>query len=124
KVGIMPGAGGTQRLLRAVGRPVAAMLLLCGETLGAERAYQLGLVSELVPDAALDRAVQLAGKAAEMPPKAVAAVRRVLAVGADLPLESALALENREFLLLFDTADQEEGMRAFLEKRKPQYRGA
>jgi enoyl-CoA hydratase len=123
-VGIMPGAGGTQRLLRAVGKQVAAMMLMTGEAISGERAYQLGLVAELAPDGqALERALALARKAARMPPKSVAATRRVLRRGADLPLDAALALENREFLLLFDTADKTEGMRAFLEKRKPEFKG-
>jgi enoyl-CoA hydratase len=123
-VGIMPGAGGTQRLLRAVGRPVAAMLLLTGEQLTAERAFQLGLVAELTEEGqALVRATALARKAARMPPKAVAATRRMLRQGPDLPLDAALALENREFLLLFDTPDKTEGMRAFLDKRRPAFTG-
>ncbi len=123
-VGIMPGAGGTQRLLRAVGRPVAAMLLLTGEQLTGERAWQLGLVAELADEGqALARAQALAKKVTRMPPKAVAATRRVLRQGPDLPLDSALALENREFLLLFDTADKTEGMRAFLDKRRAEFKG-
>jgi enoyl-CoA hydratase len=123
-VGIMPGAGGTQRLLRAVGKPVASMLLMCGEMLTGERACQLGLVAEFCAEgAALPRAKELARKAARMPPKAMRATKRVLRQGADLPLEAALALENREFLLLFDTEDKSEGMRAFLDKRKPAFTG-
>jgi enoyl-CoA hydratase len=123
-VGIMPGAGGTQRLVRSVGKQVASLMLLSGEQLTGERAYQLGLVAELAePGQALERALALAKKAARMPPKAVAATRRVLRQGADLPLDAALALENREFLLLFDTADKTEGMRAFLDKRKPEFKG-
>ncbi len=124
RVGIMPGAGGTQRLLRAVGKPVASLLLLTGELLGAERAAQLGLVSEWVTEgSALERALMLANTAANMPPRALRAIKRVLALGADQPLEIALALENREFLLLFDTQDKTEGMRAFLDKRPPRYTG-
>ncbi|AOE86785.1 enoyl-CoA hydratase-related protein [Pseudomonas sp. TCU-HL1] len=124
RVGIMPGAGGTQRLLRAVGKPVASLLLMTGETLGAERAAQLGLVSELVEEGpALERAYALAQVIAGMPPKALRAIKRTLALGADQPLEVALALENREFLLLFDTQDKTEGMRAFLDKRAPNYKG-
>ena len=123
-VGIMPGAGGTQRLIRAVGKQVASLMLMCGEMLGGERAYQLGLVAELAePGETLARAMQLARRAAAMPSKAVLATKRVLLQGPDLPLDAALALENREFLLLFDTQDKTEGMRAFLEKRKPVYSG-
>ena len=123
-VGIMPGAGGTQRLVRTVGKQVASLLLLPGEPLSGERAFELGLVAELAPAGeALSRALELAKKAARMPPKAVAATRRALRQGADLPLDAALALENREFLLLFDTADKTEGMRAFLDKRKPGFKG-
>lgn len=123
-VGIMPGAGGTQRLIRAVGKPVASMMLMTGEIITGERAHQLGLVSDLVEDGkTLERAKQLAKRVTRMPPKALLAMKRVLQQGADLPLAEALALENREFLLLFDTADQTEGMRAFLEKRKPEYTG-
>lgn len=123
-VGIMPGAGGTQRLLRSLGKQVASMMLLTGEQITGVRAFQLGLVAELAePGKALPRAIELAKRAARMPPKAVAATRRVLRQGADLPLDAALALENREFLLLFDTADKTEGMRAFLDKRKPEFKG-
>lgn len=123
-VGIMPGAGGTQRLVRTVGKQVASLMLMTGEPLTGERAYQLGLVAELAPEGqALARALELARKVARMPPKALEATKRVLRQGADLPLEAALALENREFLLLFDTEDKTEGMRAFLDKRKPAFTG-
>jgi enoyl-CoA hydratase/carnithine racemase len=123
-VGIMPGAGGTQRLVRTVGKQVASMMLMTGEPLTGERAYELGLVAELAAEGqALGRALELARKASRMPPKALEATRRVLRQGADLPLDAALALENREFLLLFDTDDKTEGMRAFLEKRKPAFTG-
>jgi enoyl-CoA hydratase len=123
-VGIMPGAGGTQRLVRTVGKQVASLMLLTGEMITGERAWQLGLVAEFAADGqALERTTELARKVARMPPKAVRATRRVLHQGADLPLDAALALENREFLLLFDTADKTEGMRAFLDKRKPDFKG-
>ena len=124
-VGIMPGAGGTQRLLRTVGKQVASLMLLATEPVTGERAFQLGLVAALAENGqALATALPLAAKIAGMPAKAVAAIRRTLRLGADLPLEAALALENREFLLLFDTADKTEGMRAFLEKRRPQFNAA
>lgn len=123
-VGIMPGAGGTQRLIRAVGKPLASLMLMTGEIITGECAYQSGLVSELVEDGkTLERAMKLATRAARMPPLALAAIKRSLKQGADLPLNEALALENREFLLLFDTQDKTEGMRAFLEKRKPEFKG-
>lgn len=123
-VGIMPGAGGTQRLVRSVGKQVASLMLMTAEPLTGERAFQLGLVAELAPQGqAFVRAMELARKAARMPPKAIDATKRVLRQGADLPLEAGLALENREFLLLFDTDDKTEGMRAFLDKRKPEFAG-
>lgn len=123
KVGIMPGAGGTQRLARLVGRQVASWMLLSGEVITGERAYQLGMVAELTEaGGALERAIAVAGRMAALPRRAVLATRRVLAHALDLPLDAALALEQREFLLLFDTADKTEGMRAFLEKRPPRWR--
>lgn len=124
RVGIMPGAGGTQRLIRAVGKPVASLMLMFGENLKADRAERLGLISEMTAEGeALTRAVELAKVAAKLPPKAVASIKRTLGQGADIPLSAALDLENREFLLLFDTADKTEGMTAFLEKRKAVFKG-
>jgi enoyl-CoA hydratase/carnithine racemase len=124
KVGIMPGAGGTQRLVRTVGKQVASLMLMTGETLSGERAYQLGLAADFVSQGSvLERAKNLAQTAAKMPPKALAAIKRTLHTGADLPLDAAIALENREFCLLFDTQDKDEGMRAFLEKRTADFKG-
>jgi enoyl-CoA hydratase len=123
-VGIMPGAGGSQRLLRAVGKPVANLMLMAGQQLTGERAFQLGLASELTEEgAALPRAQKLASITAKQAPRALAAIKRTVRDGADLPLAAALALENREFLLLFDSKDKTEGMRAFLDKRKPEFSG-
>jgi enoyl-CoA hydratase/carnithine racemase len=124
RVGVMPGAGGSQRLTRIVGPQIAAHMLMTGDPINAERAFQLGLVAELVEEGqALARARKIAGKIATLPPLALRAIKRTLEAGADLPLAAAMALENREFLLLFDTRDQKEGMAAFLEKRSPQFRG-
>lgn len=124
KVGIMPGAGGSQRLIRTLGKQAASLLLMTGGTLPAARAHQLGLVSELAATGAcLDAARKIAERIAKMPPLAIAAIKQSLAAGADLPLPAALALENREFLLLFDTEDQKEGMAAFLEKRPAVFKG-
>ena len=124
RVGIMPGAGGGQRLLRALGKPMASFLLMTGETIDGERAWRLGLVCELAEAGdAESKALDVARKLARQPPLALAAIKRSLAAGADLPLSAASALENREFLLLFDSADQKEGMAAFLEKRSADFRG-
>ena len=124
RVGIMPGAGGTQRLLRTVGRYKAALWTLTGQMVPAQEAYAANLVSELVPKGqALQRGIALAQQIASMPPLAVQAIRDALRLGADAPLETALALERRLFERLFDSDDQKEGMQAFLEKRKPVYHG-
>jgi enoyl-CoA hydratase/carnithine racemase len=90
----------------------------------AEDAYAANMVSQLVPKGqALARALQIGEQIAAMPPLAVQGIREVLRQGADVPLETALALERRVFERLFDSEDQKEGMQAFLEKRKPSYRG-
>ena len=124
RVGIMPGAGGTQKLTRIMGPYRAMKLILTGEAVAAPEALQLGMVSEVVPDGtALERALALAQTIASMPPLAVRAIKEVVQAGQNLPLEGALALERKAFQLLFDTKDQKEGMRAILEKRKPAYRG-
>jgi enoyl-CoA hydratase len=124
-VAIMPGSGGTRRLLRSVGKQTANLMLVRGEPIGGARAYQLGLVAELVDESstALERSLALAHPAARVPLKVLKAVKRVMRQGADLPLDAALVLENREFPLLFGTPDKMEGMRAFLEKRSPEFTG-
>ncbi|MEM1402109.1 MAG: enoyl-CoA hydratase-related protein [Pseudomonadota bacterium] len=125
KVGIMPGAGGTQRLIRSVGKQVASLMLMCGETISGERAFHLGLVSDVTERGhAPQRALELARIICRMPPQAMLAIKRTLAQGSDLPLDEALHLEQMEFLRLFDTADKTEGMSAFLEKRRPRFKGS
>ncbi|MFD0668153.1 enoyl-CoA hydratase-related protein [Ramlibacter sp. MAHUQ-53] len=124
RVGIMPGAGGTQRLLRNAGRYKALLWSLTGERVPAREAYAANLVSRLVPPGeALAQAVDVATQIAGMPPLAVQAIREAVRLGADQPMDSALALERRYFERLFATEDQKEGMRAFLEKRTPRYQG-
>lgn len=125
KVGIMPGAGGTQRLTRAVGKFVAMKMCLLGEPITAQEALQWGLVSEVVPDdRVFARALEMAQKIAQMPPLAVMSVKDVLLAGLDASLATGLMLERKAFDLLFDTDDQKEGMRAFIEKRSPSYKGS
>jgi enoyl-CoA hydratase/carnithine racemase len=124
RVGIMPGAGGTQRLLRSAGRYKTLLWALTGDMIPAREAFAANLVSELVPPGeALVRGIALGERIAAMPPLAVQAIRDAVRLGADVPLETALALERRLFERLFDSQDQKEGMRAFLEKRKPDYQG-
>lgn len=124
RVGIMPGAGGTQRLVRVIGRYRAMKMVLTGEPVSAPDALAMGLVSEVVDDGqALPRALELAHTVAGMPPLAVRAIKEVVQLGQDVPLETALALERKAFLMLFDSADQKEGMNAFLAKRKPTFTG-
>ena len=124
KLGIMPGAGGTQRFVRAAGKFAAMRWLLTGDLLTAAEAHRLGLVSEVVPDAGvLARALEIAAHIATLPPLAVAAIRDAVLRGADLPLDAALRLEGQSFQDLFATADRTEGMRAFLERRKPEFKG-
>lgn len=125
KVGIMPGAGGTQRLLRTAGRHKALLWSMTGETFGANDAWVANVVSDVVPKGqALTRAIALGRQIAQMPPLAVSAIREAIRLGADVPLETALSLERRLFERLFDSADQKEGMNAFLEKRDARYSGA
>lgn len=119
KLGLMPGAGGTQRLIRAVGKFQAMRIALTGYLITAQEALAIGMLSEVVEDArTLPRALELAAEIAALPPLAVAQIKEVMMAGADLPLESALALERKAFQLLFDSRDQKEGTAAFLEKRK------
>lgn len=124
KVGLMPGAGGTQRFTRATGKYRGLRYLLTGDMIPAQTAFALGLVSEVVPDAeVLSHALKLAAKIAAMPPVAVASIREVVGLGADAPLATALNLERKAFQLLFATEDREEGISAFVEKRKPVFKG-
>lgn len=123
-VGIMPGGGATQRLVRAVGKYRAMKMLLGGEPVGADEALAMGLASEVVDDDALEaRALELAAHIASRPPIALRLIKEVALAGADASLAAGLMLERRAFELLFDTADQGEGMQAFVERRPPQFSG-
>jgi enoyl-CoA hydratase/carnithine racemase len=125
RVGIMPGAGGTQRLTRAVGKAKAMKILLTGEPITAADADAMGLITEVVADdAVLDRAVELARQVAAQPRIAARKIKEVVLAGQDQPLDVGLMLERQAFQLLFDTADQKEGMGAFLEKRPAQFNAA
>jgi enoyl-CoA hydratase/carnithine racemase len=125
KVGIMPGAGGTQRLVRAVGKPRAMRMLLTGDPIDGATAERWGLASELAAsdEAVLPTALGLAETIAARAPLAARMIKEAVLEGADLPLDAALALERKSNQLLFDTADQKECMAAFLEKRRPEITG-
>lgn len=124
RVGLMPGAGGTQRLTRAVGKFRAMKLVLLGEPISGAEAAAMGLASEVVPDAeVLPRALELARKLAALPPLAVEQIKEVTLAGMDASLEAGLMLERKAFQLLFASEDQKEGARAFAEKRKPVFEG-
>ncbi|MEJ2376678.1 MAG: enoyl-CoA hydratase [Pseudolabrys sp.] len=124
RVGIMPGGGGTQRLLRAVGKFKAMKMMLTGEPVSGREAFDMGLASEVIADEqVLPRALELAGKIASMPPLAVRRIKEVVLAGQDASLSAGLMLERRTFDTLFDTEDQKEGMKAFIEKRKPVFKG-
>lgn len=124
KLGLMPGAGGTQRLVRAVGKFQAMRIALTGCLVPAPEALAIGMVSELVSDEyTIPRALELAAQLAALPALAVAQIKEVILAGADLPLDSALVLERKAFQLLFDSKDQKEGARSFLEKRPAKFAG-
>jgi enoyl-CoA hydratase len=124
RIGVMPGAGGTQRLTRAIGKARAMELILTGRSIDAREAERLGLVTRVVPaEATLESALALAAEIAAMPPVAVAAAKRVINAAFETSLTQGLADERRAFFDLFATADQREGMAAFVEKRPPRWTG-
>jgi enoyl-CoA hydratase len=123
KIGVMPGAGGTQRLPRLVGTAKAKELLYTGDFIDAAEAYRLGLVNRVVPVGSLmGEAKALATKIASRPGVAIKMIKLAVNGGLGLDLKSAIAYEARCFEILFSTEDQKEGMRAFVEKRKPAFR--
>lgn len=124
RVGIMAGGGGTQRLPRAVGKFKAMKMLLTGEPVSGREAFEMGLASEVVDDVqVLDRAMELAATIAALPPLAIRQTKEAVLTGADCSLDAGLTLERKSFDILFDTEDQKEGMRAFMEKRDPEFKG-
>lgn len=124
RVGIMCGAGGTQRLTRAVGKFEAMRMCLTGKPITAADAHRIGLVSEVVADdELLDTAVSLARGIAALPPLAVMQTKESVLQAANTSLEAGLAFERKAFQTLFASEDKKEGMTAFFEKRKPDFKG-
>lgn len=123
-LGVMPGAGGTQRLTRTVGKALAMEMVLNNRTLSAQEALAAGLVNRVVPvEACLDEALRLANEIAERAPLAVRLAKESVNQALETSLADGIADERRAFYFLFGTEDQKEGMKAFLEKRKPQWKG-
>ncbi len=123
-IGVIPGAGGTQRLTRAIGKSRAMELVLTGRRFTAREAHAWGLVNRVVPvEAFLTEAKKLAQEIAAKPPIAVSAAKDAINKALDVDLDTGLSLERQLFYSLFDTQDQKEGMKAFIEKREPRFVG-
>jgi enoyl-CoA hydratase len=123
-IGVIPGAGGTQRLTRAVGKAIAMEMILNNRTLSAQEALGFGLINRIVPlEAYLDEALKLAEEIAARAPVAIRSAKKMVNQAYERFLGEALSEEKKEFYDLFTTEDQKEGMRAFAEKRKPQWQG-
>ncbi|MCP4759409.1 MAG: enoyl-CoA hydratase [Planctomycetes bacterium] len=123
-IGVMPGAGGTQRLTRAVGKAVAMDIVLSGRFLSAKEAMIFGLVSRVVPkEHWFDEAMNVAQTIATKAPISLRHAKESVLNADEIPLNDALGRERELFYMLFDTEDQSEGMSAFLEKRRPSFTG-
>lgn len=123
-LGIMPGAGGTQRLARLIGEGWAKQLILTGDTIDAETAMKIGLVTKVVPVMSLmDEAKKMAGKLAAKAPIAMRMAKKCINCGSSVDLSSGLVFERKIWSFLFGTTDQKEGMQAFLEKRNVEFKG-
>ena len=123
-LGVMPGAGGTQRLTRAIGKFKAMEVVLNGRFLSAKEAYDAGLVTRVVAkERFLDEALRLAQEMAKRPPLALKAAKEAVKAVDEMTLSAGLEFERKLFYTLFATEDQKEGMRAFMEKRKPEFKG-
>jgi enoyl-CoA hydratase len=124
KIGTIPGAGGTQRLTRALGKAKSMELILTGRFLSAEEAHFYGLVNKVLPvEMLLPETFKLASEIAQLSPIAVQLGKEAINRSFETHLDEGLAYERRNFYLTFASEDQKEGMKAFIEKRKPVYKG-
>lgn len=124
RVGVMPGAGGTQRLTKLVGKHRAMLMALTAEIVSGKQAYELGMASKVVADeAVLEEALAIAKRIASFPPIGAEMIKEMIQTAAEQGMENTMALERKSFALLFSTEDQKEGAKAFLEKRKPIFKG-
>ncbi len=123
-IGVMPGAGGTQRLTRAVGKVKAMEMVLTGSMINAQEALQWGLINKVVPvEYYFEEAKALAASIASKPPVAVRLAKEAVLKSFDTTIEGGLEFERKNFYLLFSSEDQKEGMKAFADKRKPEWKG-
>jgi enoyl-CoA hydratase len=123
-IGVMPGAGGTQRLTRAVGKTLAMEMVLTGRFISADEALKAGLINKVVPvEFFLEEAQRLARDIASKPPVAVRLAKEAVLKAFDTTIEMGLEFERKNFYMLFATEDMREGMAAFIEKRKPEWKG-
>jgi enoyl-CoA hydratase len=124
KIGVMPGAGGTQRLTKAIGKARAMEMVLTGNFISAEEAYNYGLVNMVVPiELYMEEALKLAGTIAEMSPIAAMLAKESVNRSFETHLDEGLHFERKNFYLAFASEDQKEGMQAFVEKRQPAFKG-
>ncbi len=124
KIGVIPGAGGTQRLTRTIGKARAMEMVLTGKFINAEEALKYGIVNRVVPvESYLNESIKLASQIAKMSPMAVRLAKESINRAYETHLDEGLHLERKNFYLLFSSEDQKEGMQAFIEKRKPKFKG-
>jgi enoyl-CoA hydratase len=124
KIGIMPGAGGTQRLARAVGKALAMEMVLTGKFISGDEAFKAGLINKVVPvEVYLDEAIKLAKEIAQQSPIAVRLAKESVLKAFDSGLQEGLYFERKNFYMCFASEDQKEGIDAFIEKRKPEFKG-
>jgi len=123
-IGVMPGAGGTQRLTKLMGKTKALEFLWTGERMSAKTAYDFGIVNRLIaPELLVEETIKFAKKLAKQPPLSLRLIKEAVNKAVDYPLYEGMQFERKNFYLLFSSEDQKEGMRAFIEKRKPNFRG-
>lgn len=124
KLGVMPGAGGTQRLTKLMGKTKALEWLWLGEAMSAKEALQYGVINRIIaPEVLLEETVRFAKQIAKQPPLSLRLIKEVVLKAVDYSLYEGMQFERKNFYLLFSSQDQKEGMKAFIEKRKPNFEG-